>query len=148
MAEDKFGGGKAIRLELSVPCDARFRQVLGAMSQKMASYVGYAEREATEVADMLVRAADGVFHAEGPSVYTTLDVTFATSDEEMEIRVRYVCADATGDANGPGIEHLLRQRGDGDAPLDVMQRVMRTVEFRRDNGVEICTLTKLLPDSE
>ena len=107
MAEEKLDGAKVIRLELSVPCDAKFRRVLAAMSEKRAAYVGYAATEATEVADTLTRATDGVFSDDGPSAYTSLDVTFATSSEEMEIHVRYICAE--GNSVGPGVEHILSQ---------------------------------------
>ena len=146
MVDEKLDDSKAIRLELSVPCDARFRQVLAAMSEKMASYVGYAANEATEVAEILTRATDGVCRAEGGAAYTAFDVTFATSDETMEIQVRYICAEAH--PAGQGIEHLLSQGGDQDAPLALMQRSMHTVEFGHDEGVEFCTLTKLLPESK
>ncbi len=146
MAEDKLGETKAIRLELSLPCDVRFRPVLAAMSEKMAEYVGFAKSEATEIAETVVCATDGVFDDDAPSAYSTLDVTFSTNDQEMEIRVRYVCeGTAGGDAGGLGIERLLSQRGESDAPLDVMQRVMGRVEFGRDAGAEVCTLAKLLP---
>lgn len=149
MAEGKQGDPKAIRLELSIPCDARFRQVLAAMSEKMAAYVGYAEADATEVADTVLHATEGVFGDDEPATYTTVDVTFATSDREMEIRLRYVCAEADpGRKDESEIERRLTRRHKGDAPLDVMQRVMRSVEFGRDNGAEFCSLTKLLPDAD
>lgn len=143
MTEGKLADAKAIRLELSGPCDAQFSQVLTAMSKKMAAYVGYGAREATEVADTLTRATEGVFAGDGTSTYATLDVTFATSDHEMEIRVRYISAESN--TAGPGVERLLSQQAGGDTPLALMRRAMRTVEFGRDDGVEICTLTKLLP---
>ena len=121
------------------------------MSKKMAAYIGYPEQEATEVADTVVRATDRAFSDDddGPSTYAMLDVTFETSEEEMEIRVRYVSKETNTDGRGHGsIKRLLRRRGDGDAPLDVMHFVMRPVEFGRDNGVEFCALTKLLPNGD
>ena len=146
MADDTQGNAKAIRLELSVPCDPRFRQVLAAMSQKMAAYLGYAADEATQVAEILTRATEGVCDADDVAAYTAFDVTFATNDETMEIRVRYVGAEVG--ARGPGVEQLLSQGRDRDTPLALMRRGMHTVEFGRDDGVEFCTLTKLLPNLE
>lgn len=149
MVEGKRGDPKAIRLELSVPCDARFRHVLAALSEKMAAYVGYAAPEATQVADTVVHATDGVFGDDEPTAYTTLDVTFATSDQEMEIRVRYVCAETDASRTGtPEIERLLSRRQGGAAPIDAMQRVMGRVEFGHTDGVEFCTLTKRLPNAD
>ena len=146
MVDGKLDVAKEIRLELSVPCDTRFRQVVAMMSEKMATYVGYAEGDATAVADTVVQATDGVFDEDGATPYTALDVTFATSDAEMEIRVRYICAEPTGVQTNGDVEARLRSRG--DAPLEAMQRVMRRVEFGQHDGVEFCALTKLLPDSE
>lgn len=145
MPEAKPGDSKAIRLELSVPCDTRFQQVLTAMSRKMATYLGYDDPEASEVAETITRAT-GVFGEDGTCAYETLDVTFATSDQDMEIRVRYVCADATRTA--PNVEQLLSQGGAVDAPLALMRRAMHTVEFGDDHGVACCTLTKRLPDPD
>ena len=92
-------------------------------------------------------ATNGVLDHREASEYTILDVTFATNDEEMEIRVRYLCEGENGDAaDRPRIERLLSLRGDAEAPLDLIQRVIARVEFGRDNGVEFCALRKPLPE--
>lgn len=149
MGEDKPLDTKAVRLELTVPCDTRFRPVLSSICERMAEYVGYPQLEATELAATIVHATDGVLDHEEAAEYTSLDVTFATGQEEIEIRVRYRCEGREGQpAKQPGIEHLLSRRRDAEAPLDIIQRVMRRVEFGRDGGVEYCTLSKRLPEEQ
>ena len=147
MDEGKPLDAKSIRLELTVPCDTRFRPVLMGICERMVAYVGFAGAEAAELAETIAHATDGVLdHDEAPE-YTSLDVTFATNDAEIEIRVRYLCEEENGHApDRPGIERLLSRRRDSEAPLDLIQRVMPRVEFGRDNGVEFCTLSKPLPE--
>ncbi len=148
MADDKPLDARAIRLEVTVPCDERFRPVLGVLCERMARYVGYGDVQAEELASAVVHATDGVLEHEESPQYTSLDVTIATSSSEIEFRVRYLTEGATasdGDA-GPGIESLLtRPRGDEPA-LDIIRRVMRRVEFGRSDGVEFCSLSKALPE--
>ena len=76
-------------------------------------------------------------------------MTFATGQEEIEIRVRYLCEGREDqEVRQPGIEHLLSRRRDAEAPLDIIQRVMRRVEYGRDGGVEYCTLSERLPEEQ
>ena len=147
MGEDNPLDTKAVRLELKVPCDSRFRPVLSTICERMAEYVGYPHCDATELADTIVHATDGVLDHEEAAEYTSLDVTFATGQEEIEIRVRYLCEGGVDpQAQQPGIERLLSRRRDAEAPLDIIQRVMRRVEFGREGGIEFCALSKPLPE--
>ena len=134
-----------IRLELTVPCDARFRPVLSIMCQRIVRYIGYAEAQATDIAAAVVHATDGVLEHEESPEYTSLAVTIATTSRDIEFRIRYI-----GDANetGPGIQSLLSYPRGTEAPLDAMRRVMRGVEFGSDDGVEYCVLNQALPDEQ
>ena len=147
MGEEKPLDAKSMRLELKVPYDTRFRPVLAGICERMAAHLGFTGAEATELAETIAHTTDGVLdHDEAPD-YTSLDVTFATNDAEIEIRVRYLCEGENSHATDrPGIERLLSRRRNDEAPLDLIQRVMRCVEFGRDNGVEFCTLSKRLPE--
>ena len=147
MTEDRPLDPKSIRMDLTVPCDERFRKVLTIISARMAEYVGYAKAEAEELATTIVHATDGVLdHVEAPD-YSSVEVTFATSEEEIEVRLRYLREEGgTTALDRSDIERMLSHRRDDEAPLDVIQRAVTRVEFGRENGVEFCALTKALPE--
>ena len=131
---------------MTVPCDERFRTVLSSLCERMARYVGYSESEASGLASSVVHATDGVLEHEEAPGYTSLDVTIATSETEIEFRVHYKRDGADEALPVVGIERLLsRQRG-SDAPLDIIRRVMQRVEFGQRDGVEFCALTTMLPE--
>ena len=72
-----------------------------------------------------------------------VDLTIATSDDDIEFRVRYLRADPAAEA--PAVEALLAGGGAADAPLTSLRRAMNRVEFGRQAGVEYCALVKALP---
>ncbi len=72
------------------------------MCERMASYVGYPRVEARTVAEAVAQATAGAFSESGPRAYVSL--SFATSDREMEIRVRYLGNDQARRAGQPAIE--------------------------------------------
>ena len=144
MSDDKPLDSRSIRLELSVPCDQRFRPLLSLMCERMARYVGYRDREATELAAAVVRAADGVLASEDAPAYRSMDLTILTSESEIEFRVRYLRENPAVESGA--IERLLSRPQGDDVPLDLMQRVMRRVEFGLDEGVEFCALSQALPE--
>lgn len=145
MVDETPRDARLTRLELTVPCDARFRSLLEVMSEKMAGYVGYPRLDACAVAEAVARAAGAAFSGREQRTYSSVVVTFATSAREMEIQVRYHGDDQADRTDLPGIERVLARRGRGAAPLDAMRRVVRRVEFGRDRGVECCRLIKPLP---
>ena len=104
MVDGQPAGGGPLRLELTVPCDRRFRPLLEIMCERMASYVGYPRVEARTVAEAVARATAGAFGASGPQAHASLSLSFATSDREMEIRVRHVRDDEARRAGQPGTE--------------------------------------------
>lgn len=143
MADETQQGPAAIRLELSVPCDPRFRDLLEAVSRRMAAYIGYPDADADAIAGAVMSATGGLLGPGAPATYASLDLTFATSDREMEILLRYVRPEQPGSPDEPGIRNLLR-RG-GGAPMDALRVVMDNVELDRRDGAECCCLTKQLP---
>jgi hypothetical protein len=146
MVDDKPRDTRSIRLEITVPCDERFRTVLSSLFERMARYVGYSETRASELASSVVHATDGVLEHEEAPEYTSLGVTVATSETEIEFRVHYKRGGADGAHPVVGIERWLgRQRG-SDAPIDVIRRVIERVEFGQDDGVEFCALAMTLPE--
>ena len=147
VADEKPLDIKSIRFDVTVPCDERFRSMLDKIASRMIAYLGYEESDAAELTNVIEHATDGVLAHEDGASYTSLDVTFATSETEMEIRIRYLLesADARA-AERLSIERVLSRRAAGEAPLDFIQRVMPRVEFGREDGVDFCTLVKALPE--
>ncbi len=143
MADETPLDPRNIRLELTVPCDGRFRPVLHVMCERIIRYVGYAKAQASDIAAAVVHSTDGVLEHQKAPTFTSLAVTISTTTRDIEFRIRYL-----GDANAtdPGIESLLSQVRGAEAPLDAMSRTMRDVEFGSVDGVEYCVLKQTLPD--
>ncbi len=146
MAAEKPLDTQAFRLELTIPCDDRFRPVLSLLCQRMSRYVGYSGAEAEEVAAAVVHATDGVLVHGASQTYKDLDVTIATSESDIQFRVRYLCGHGEPSGDAPSVAHLLSEHSGDEAPLDAIHRVMSRVEFGKDDGVEFCTLSKSLPE--
>ena len=135
-----------IQLELAVPCDARFGALLDAVSRRMAAYIGYADADATAVAEAVMRATVGLLSRNAPAEYASLDLTFTTRGRDMEILLRYRRKDRSEAPRPSDIQQRLCSAGAGGAPVDAMRRVMAGVECGCRDGVEFCLLTKRLPD--
>ena len=148
MVDEKPLDTRAVRLDVSVPCDDRFRPVLNVLCERMAKYVGYTDSDATALTSAVVHATDGVLVHAGSPPYTHLDVTISTSDDEIEFRVRYLQEGDTPSPDTPSIEHRLSEPNDDGTPLEVIQRVVRQVEFGHEGGVEYCALRKALPEEQ
>ena len=145
MADEMPQGPTAVRLELTVPCDPRFRDLLAAVSRRMAAYIGYADADADVVAETVLQATGGLFGGDAPAASASLDLTFATSDREMEILLRYVRKERQVLPDEHDMQHVLCRGGERGAPIDAMRRVMECVEFGRQDGVEFCRMTRQLP---
>jgi hypothetical protein len=135
-----------IRLSLTVPCDARVRQVAHQVSRRIAEYIGFQPGDAEDVARTVEEATDGVLdHPDG--AYAGVELTFMTTETLMEIRIRYLRAEPQGAAPGePGVEAILGRPRPDEAPLDLMRRVMTRVEFGRIDDTEYCMLVRALPE--
>ncbi len=145
MVAEKPLNTQAFRLELTIPCDDRFRSVLSVLCERMLRYVWYSGAEAEEVAASVVHATDGVLVHGASRTYKDLDVTIATNERDIQFRVRYLCGHGEPSGDAPSVAHLLSEHSGDEAPLDAMNRVMSRVEFGKDDGVEFCALSKSLP---
>lgn len=145
MAGDTPDGASVPRLELSVPCDERYGDLLRAVSRRMAAYIGYPETDAEAIAAAVVQASAGLLESNAPATYKSLDLAFTTRGREMEILVRYR-RDQQREARGESeIRDRLCGGGASGAAVDALRRVMAGVEFGCRDGVEFCRLTKRLP---
>lgn len=147
MAGEMPRAASGLHLELTVPCDERFSELLNAVSRKMATYVGYADADAELVAATVMQATGGLLSRNPPGGYTSLDLTFAARGRDMEILLRYRRRHRSGQSAPSDIRERLCGCGEGGAPVDAMRRVMAGVECGCEDGVEFCRLTKRLPDA-
>ena len=133
----------AVRFEVTLPCDARFRELRDCVVPRLTACLGY------DAADALTRAVtlatSGVLdHADG-AVYSSVMITFSAGGGVLTTRVQYRAeAGAPGAAPGPAVERILSDGG-RDAPLAVLRRLAGRVEFGRVDGAESCTLVTPLP---
>ena len=146
MADETQQGPAAVRLELTVPCDPRFRELLEAVSRRMAAYIGYADADADAIAGAVVSATGGLLGPGSPAAYASIDLTFATNDRQMEILLRYVRSERHAPPEDGVMQHLLQRAG--GTPIDALRRVMECVELGRRDGVEFCRLTRQLPEDD
>ena len=143
VSDDATEDPGAVRCELTLPCDARFRALRERVVERLAASLGCAEAEAAGRAATL--ATSGLADHPAGSAYSRVTMTFTAGGGVITIHVRYlVDPGAAETAPGPGIESILSEGG-SDAPLAVMRRLASRVEFGRVDGVECCTLVAPLP---
>lgn len=138
----------SLRLDVTLPCHARYLPMLRQLTVRAVDYLGYHEASRDELVQAVDLATVGVFNPEGP--YRDVEVRLATTETDMVVRIRYLGA-ATG-AGGPApIEHLLSQSDGDDSPMARLQRAMTGVVMGREPGdgaADYCELTRPLPDSD
>lgn len=136
-----------MRLEVTLPCDERFRPLMDQLAGKLVAGFGYTATEADGVVRALAHATTGVAARADESDCTSLAMTFTSAGGALTIRVRYL-VDGTAACAGTrtSIARLLAAGGD-DAPLAAMRRVVNRVELGEVDGVECCTLVTPLPAS-
>lgn len=136
---------EAVRFEVTLPCDVRFRAMRDCIVERLTACLGYDEADALTRAVIL--AASGVLdHADG-AVYSSVMITFTAGAGVLTTRVRYLVeSGAPGTAAEPTVERILSDGGRGrDAPLVVLRRLAGRVEVGRVEGAECCTLVTPLP---
>ncbi len=136
-----------MRLDMTVSCDERFCPLLDGIVWRMIAYVGYGGSDATAVAGVVERAIGGARACMAGTPNASLDLRFVICEREMAIRIAWRPAPgAAGRGEGRALDRVLREGGAGaDAPLDGIRQVMTRVEFGREDGLDVCTLTKALP---
>lgn len=142
VSDDAGAHPEAVRFEVTLPCDARFRSLRDCVVPRLTACLGYDEADAVTRAVTL--ATSGVLdHADG-AVYSSVMISFSASDGFLTTRVRYVAdPGAPGREPVPAIERILSDGG-RDAPLAVLRRLAGRVEFGRVDGAECCTLVTSL----
>ena len=143
VSDDAGADPGAVRFEVTLPCDARFRTLRDCVVPRLTAWLGYDEDDAVTRAVTL--ATSGVLdHTEG-SVYSSVMITFSTGAGFLTTRVRYFAEPgARATAPEPAIERILSDGG-RDAPLARLRRLAHRVEFGHVDGAECCTLVAPLP---
>lgn len=137
----------AVRLEVTLPCDERFRPLMDRLAGKLVACFGYGATEADGVTLALAHATSGVAACAGACACTSMTMTFTSAGGALTIRVRYLVEPSSAcAAAGASIARLLATGGD-EAPLAAMRRVVSRVEMGEVDGVECCTLVTPLPAS-
>ena len=136
----------AVRMDVTLPCDARFHPMLEKIAAKAVAYFGYTGAEAAALCAAVASATTGVLtHPDGAS-YTSLALNYRTENDALTIQVRYLVETSTGGAAaGAGIERILNDGGDGVTPIDAMRQATARVEIGEVDGAECCTLVTPLP---
>lgn len=133
----------AVRLVVTLPCDARFRALHDRVVARLAACLACDEADAVTRAVKL--ATGGVLDHAAGSVYSSVMTTFTTGAGGLTIRLRFLVEPgARGTAPGPAIERILSEGG-REAPLAAMRRLAGRVEFGQVDGAECCTLFTPLP---
>ncbi len=78
---------RALRFDITVPSDERFRPVLAPICEKVAGYVGYSETAATELAEEVARVIDGLLGRDELSSSCDIDVSVVTTDRTIEFHL-------------------------------------------------------------
>ena len=78
---------RALRFDITVPSDHRFRPVLEPICQKVAGYVGYSETAAAELAEEVARVIDGLLVGDGLPSACEIDVSVVTTGRAIEVHV-------------------------------------------------------------
>lgn len=132
-----------VRFEVTLPCDARFRELRDCVVPRLTACLGYAETDAlTRAVTLATRAV--LDHADGAR-YSSVMITFSVGAGVLTTRVRFVTEPgAPGRAPAPAVERILSDGG-RDAPLAVLRRLAGRVEFGRVDGAECCTLVTPRP---
>lgn len=138
----------SLRLDVTLPCHARYLPMLRQLTGRAVEYLGYRETSREEVLQAVDLATASVFDPDGP--YDDVEVRLVTTEADMVVRVRYLGA-ASGASGPTPIESLLSQSDGAESPLARLQRAMSDVVFGRESGddaADYCELTRPLPGAD
>ncbi len=145
MSDEPEAQMSSLRLDVTMPCQARYLPMLRQLAVRTVDYLGYHEAVRDEVAQTIDLALAGMFGAEG--VYRDVEVQLATTETDMLVRIRYLGASGHGDSSAR-IAHYLSESDSGEPLIARLERVMKSVVVGREPGhdaVDYCELTKALP---
>lgn len=143
--------GKAasdLALALSIPTDPRFSETVRELSTRVATYVGYAPRDAQVIGETVERAiATIAAHAPRDGGAENVEIRFVTGASRLEIRILFGSARARPVAGSPAdVERRFTGGRSGRADLDRIRGVMH-VEFGSEGERDCCRLARALPES-
>ncbi|MBI2835043.1 MAG: hypothetical protein HYX76_11525 [Acidobacteria bacterium] len=131
----------ALALNVTIPSDDRFVDLAGILTVRVAKFVGFGEDEAERLGTAVDRVAAGVVeHAFAGDRCRSLDISYWTTEHDIEIDLRYRRAARHVDAVG----RRFAAAGLDLPATDVVRQAVK-VEFGCDNGVDFCRLTRALP---
>ena len=136
----------AVRCDVTLPCDARFRTLRERVVERLVGSLGCA---GTAAARAVTLATGGVFDHPAGAVYSSVAITFTAGAGVLTADMRYLVG-AGAPEPGPPVESILGAGGP-DAPLASLRRLAVRVEFGRTDGAECCTLVTPLgsaPDGD
>ena len=137
----------SLRVDVTVPCDARYLPMLRQLAKRTVDYIGYHESLREEVVATIDHAMHGAFETD-ENAYSDIELQLSTTENDMLVRIRYLGAPERGE--GPtAIEQLLSRPDGDDVPLERLRRAMKTVVLGRESGTagaDFCELTRALPE--
>lgn len=133
------GTPASIRLEITLPCDPRFRSMVGQVVDRLVAAVGGPADAASDVTAAMREATTGVLARAGDAACRSLAVSLIRDGSALTVRVRYV-----GARGGGAVARILADRAD-DAPVPAMRRAVGRVEVADVDGAACCTLVVPFP---
>ncbi len=124
----------SIRMELTLPCDPRFRPMLDQVVDRLVATAGGLADAAPDVKAAMREATTGVLARAGDAGCTSLTISLVRERSALTVRVRYV-----GARKGSGVARVLADRADM-AAVPVLRRAAGRVEVDDVGGAPCCTL--------
>lgn len=87
MSDDLPLDTRALRFEITVSADERFRPVLGPICRRVAGYVGFSDAELTDLEGDVERIVTGLLAGGALSTSAHLDVSVLTTERDITFRL-------------------------------------------------------------
>ena len=133
----------ALCLDVTLPCEVRYLQVLNRLAERAVDYTGYDKVVREEMLHVVEAAVRRVLDS---GTYQKVGFRLATTDSDLLIRIR--CFHAVSVEGPVSIEELLSEADPDEPPGGRLRQVMNTVTFgceQSEKGADFCELTKALP---
>ena len=128
------GTPASVRMEITLPCDPRFRSMLDQLVDRLVATVGGPADAASDVTAAMREATTGVLARAADTSCTSLALSLVRDDCALTVRVRYV-----GAGKRSGVARVLADRAD-EAAVPVLRRAAGRVEVADVDGAPCCTL--------
>lgn len=132
-------------LGLQFPCDQRYLETIQLLAFRIASYIGYAETEASGVRESIDAVVQRFFSAaSADDLRARVDVIFRTGATAVEIWIRYH-GEVAVEGGVIGLERQLRTETSPGGSLAAIRSTVDSVRVGQEAGVAFCCLTRDLP---